>query len=92
HVPTTPDGVVRTRLPEVGPSNDTGPSAHSAPVQPPAPKLRARLLAVPLIAREQIRTALETEAGRGAFFLLRPVFAVFGAIIYFTLSFEPAWT
>ncbi|MBR7652811.1 ComEC/Rec2 family competence protein [Brucella oryzae] len=91
-VKNMPDGFVRTLLPEVWPSNETGPSAHSAPVQPPAPKLRERLLSVPLIAREQIRTAIETEAGRGAFFLLLPVFAGIGAIIYFTLSFEPAWT
>lgn len=87
-----PDGFVRTLLPEAWPSNETGPPAHSAPVLPPAPKLRERLLSVPLIAREQIRTAIETEAGRGVFFLLLPVFAGIGAIIYFTLSFEPAWT
>ncbi|NKC22168.1 DUF4131 domain-containing protein [Ochrobactrum oryzae] len=90
-VKNMPDGFVRTLLPEVWPSNETGPSAHSAPVQPPAPKLRERLLSVPSLLgnRSGQQSKLKPDAAPSFF---AAGFAGIGAIIYFTLSFEPAWT
>jgi competence protein ComEC len=90
-VKSLPDGLVRALLPEVWPPNDVEIPVNPLPVKPPAPSLRERLLSIPSVTGRQFKAAAETEAGRGVFFLLLPVFAGVGAIIYFTLSFEPAW-
>ncbi|WP_176037400.1 ComEC/Rec2 family competence protein [Brucella tritici] len=87
-----PDGLVRALLPEVWPQNETELQVSPESVKPPVPRLRERFLSFPFVAADQVWTAIETEEGRGIFFLLLPVFAGIGAIIYFTLSFEPAWT
>lgn len=91
-VRSMPDGLVRALLPEVWHQNEPKLPANPELVKPPIPRLRERLLSTPFVATGQVRTAIETEAGRGVFFLLLPVFAGVGAVIYFTLSFEPAWT
>ncbi len=91
-VKSMPDGLVRALLPEVWPQDETGLSVNSPPVKPSAPTLYERFLSIPSVSGRQFKAAVETEAGRGLYFLLLPVFAGIGAIIYFTLSFEPAWT
>lgn len=91
-VRSMPDGFVRTLLPEVWPHDETEFPANPELVKSSASRLRERLLSIPSIAKNLIRAAIETEVGRGLFFLLLPVFAGVGAIIYFTLSFEPEWT
>jgi len=87
-----PDGLVRALLPEVWPHNETELQVSPESVKPPVLRLRERFLSFPFVAADQVWTAIETEEGRGILFLLLPVFAGIGAIIYFTLSFEPAWT
>ncbi|MHC5230267.1 ComEC/Rec2 family competence protein [Brucella sp. LJL56] len=91
-VRSMPDGLLRALLPEAWPQNETEPPANPELVKPPVLSRRERLLSILFVATDQVRAAIETEAGRGVFFLLLPVFAGVGAIIYFTLSFEPAWT
>ncbi|WP_273772051.1 ComEC/Rec2 family competence protein [Brucella intermedia] len=89
-VRSMPDGSLRALFPETSPPGEF--EVDLPPVKPSVLSLRERLLSITSVAGSQINAAVETEAGRGAFFLLLPVFAGIGAIIYFTLSFEPAWT
>ncbi|NKW80172.1 DUF4131 domain-containing protein [Ochrobactrum pecoris] len=91
-VRSMPDGLLRALLPEAWPHDETEPPANLELVKPPVLSRRERLLSILFVATDQVRAAIATEAGRGAFFLLLPVFSGVGAIIYFTLSFEPAWT
>ena len=86
------DGLVRARLSDVWPSNEVELSADLLPVKTHVSSPPKRLLYAFSAGVRQIKAAIEIEAGRGIFFLLLPVFAGIGAIIYFTLSFEPAWT
>ncbi len=89
-VRSLPDGSMRTLFPEAWPLSE--PEVNTTPVKLPAPSFRERILSIPSLTGRQVKAAAETEAGRGITFLLLPVFAGIGAIIYFTLSFEPAWT
>ncbi|WP_273792933.1 ComEC/Rec2 family competence protein [Brucella anthropi] len=91
-VKSLPDGLVRSLLPEVWSPDEAGRSTHSQSIKPSEPSLRERFLLMLSIAGRQFKFSVETEVGRGVFFLLLPVFTGIGAIIYFTLSFEPAWT
>jgi len=91
-VKSMPDGSLRALFPEAWPLSEAEISITSLPGKPPVMSLRERLLSIASVTGRQIKTAVETEAGRGVFFVLLPVFAGIGAIIYFTLSFEPAWT
>lgn len=91
-VKSTPDALTRVLLSGVRYPNEDALSAYADPVTPHGRKLRERLMFACFIAAERIGNAVETEAGRGLFFLLLPVFAGIGAIVYFTLSFEPEWT
>lgn len=59
------------------------PQQHRTPSQ--------RLSALASLAWLNLSAAMLREIGRGMFFLLFPVFMGIGAIVYFTLSFEPHW-
>lgn len=50
-----------------------------------------RLTALISLLRQNFAEAFGREIGRGLFFLLFPTFMGMGAIVYFTLSFEPDW-
>ncbi|MFD1197086.1 ComEC/Rec2 family competence protein [Brucella gallinifaecis] len=50
-----------------------------------------RLLLLKRLIWSNLAEAANREIARGIFFLLFPVFMGIGAIVYFTLSFEPGW-
>lgn len=89
-VKSASDGLVRSLLPE--PWQVT----VDADELPPCPQVKPVrfhdwLIGIAVRLYAAFSTALSHEAGRGIFFLLVPVLAGCGAIIYFVLPFEPAW-
>ncbi len=52
---------------------------------------RERLSALRLAMQCNLTDAMSREISRGLFFLLFPIFMGLGAVVYFTLSFEPEW-
>lgn len=85
-----PEGLARALLPEPWLPNER---ADIYPVALPertlTPSKRARELMSS--SRQLLIAALSREIGRGIFFLLFPVFMGLGAVVYFTLSYEPDW-
>jgi len=85
-----PDGLARSLLPE--PWLPYKPTEQTPPVQPSRQQTPSeRLTALASIVRQNFSAAMTREIGRGMFFLLFPVFMGVGAVIYFSVSFEPAW-
>lgn len=60
------------------------PDASPSPLERAQPRLQRVV--------DFIADALNLEIARGLFFLLVPVLAGCGAVLYFTLPFEPGWT
>lgn len=67
-VRSMPDGLLRALLPEAWPHDETEPPANLELVKPPVLSRRERLLSILFVATDQVRAAIATEAGRGAFF------------------------
>ncbi|HWT64247.1 MAG TPA: ComEC/Rec2 family competence protein, partial [Ochrobactrum sp.] len=85
-----PDGLARSLLPE--PWLPYKPTEQPPPVLPSRQQTRPeRLMALASMVGQSFSQAMAREIGRGMFFLLFPVFMGVGAVIYFTVSFEPAW-
>ena len=93
-VKSLPDGLTRSYLPEPWPEPSIAPDENderNLPVpKPDDVRSRAKSLVqhVPIAFAE----AVDLETARGIFFLLIPIFSGLGAIVYFTLPFEPDWT
>lgn len=89
-VKSASDGLVRALLPE--PWRAYADKGGAVIPPEPVPETRRERLASRVRAIRLAATgALEQEIGRGLFFLLFPVLAGCGAIVYFTLPFEPGW-
>ncbi len=100
-VRSTSDGFLRQFLPdpwpELGPESEPGSTGkRDTGAEPHRTRDRAgvfwRVAAGLRAMPAWMAAAFDTEIGRGVFFLLFPVAAGCGAVIYFTLSFEPDWT
>ncbi|TMU92208.1 ComEC/Rec2 family competence protein [Brucella haematophila] len=94
-VKSLPDGLTRSYLPELWPEPSIAPTESrerdlSELPKPDDVRSRAKSLAhkVPIAFAE----AVDLETARGIFFLLIPILSGLGAIVYFTLPFEPDWT
>lgn len=94
-VKSLPDGLTRSYLPELWPEPSIAPTENrerdlSELPKPDDVRSRAKSLAhkVPIAFAE----AVDLETARGIFFLLIPILSGLGAIVYFTLPFEPDWT
>lgn len=85
-----PEGLARALLPEPWLPKER---ADIQPVALPERKLTPSERARELLSssRQLLIAALDREIGRGIFFLLFPVFMGLGAVVYFTLSYEPEW-
>jgi len=85
-----PAGLERALLPEPWLPYKTNEDLPS--VLPQRSLSRSQRLAVLIsIARLSLTAAISREIDRGMFFLLFPILMGVGAIVYFTLSFEPEW-
>lgn len=89
-VKSASDGLVRSLLPEpwqvTVDADELPPCPQVTPV-----RFHDWLIGIAVRLYAAFSTALSHEAGRGIFFLLVPVLAGCGAIIYFVLPFESAW-
>ncbi|EEZ33057.1 ComEC/Rec2-related protein [Brucella sp. NF 2653] len=89
-VKALPEDVLYSFLPgkRLWPADD-----YLAPAPSPKPlSLFERLYLAARTAYARLASAAEREVGRGLFFVLFPIFMGAGAVIYFTLAFEPSWT
>lgn len=89
-VKALPEDVLRSFLPgkRPWPTDD-----YLAPAPSPTPlSLFERLYLAARTAYARLASAAEREVGRGLFFVLFPIFMGTGAVVYFTLAFEPSWT
>lgn len=85
-----PDGLARALMPAPwAPDEHEEIYPAALPDRVLAPSERARVLLA--AAWLNLSRALSREVGRGIFFLLFPVMMGVGAVVYFTLSFEPDW-
>ncbi len=85
-----PDGLARALMPAPwAPDEHEEIYPAALPDRVLAPSERARVLLD--AAWLNLSRALSREVGRGIFFLLFPVMMGVGAVVYFTLSFEPDW-
>lgn len=85
-----PGGLARSLLPE--PWLPYKPTEDPPPVLPLKQRTASeRLKELASVVRQSFAAAMTREIGRGMFFLLFPIFMGIGAIIYFTVPFEPAW-
>ncbi|MBC2885086.1 ComEC/Rec2 family competence protein [Ochrobactrum sp. CM-21-5] len=90
-VKSLPDGLMRSLLPEAWPSYEEDTRPALLPEAVTAVPLRERLFLGLSAMSGVISDQMGREIGRGLFFLLLPVLAGSGAIVYFTLPFEPDW-
>jgi len=85
-----PEGLTRALLPEPWlPNERAGIYPVALPQRTLTPFERVRELLS--ISPQLFIAALSREIGRGIFFLLFPVFMGLGAVVYFTVSYEPEW-
>ncbi|MBV2144591.1 ComEC family competence protein [Falsochrobactrum sp. TDYN1] len=89
-VKSMPDGLARSLLPEPWQTHVSDGESPYPPETKPI-RLYERLAGLFTKTFDAIGIVWGREAGRGLVFLLLPVFAGCGALIYFTLSFEPYW-